>query len=274
MSALMETSITSMKAAFPTAPTPIYGTPTLASLIDLMMHMCRCSQTQKKPASATMNMLFLAASPDLYLYLTNEAYPSSYFPFPKEVDDVPDFSACTSDNEFGSLKATHAHDQKTRADIVTLNAALSDVFLENLPKGICETYKPIRMKQPNTVFLHKFDLFITKYGHTTTKDHEENRQRMAATWHPSEGFKPLATRLFISAPYANAARYPMEDRDVINIGLHIIKHCGMYSKEYIKWISRRNAVPQIVKMIDSFKEYWTNMIALVNQTAIPASQHG
>jgi hypothetical protein len=56
-----------------------------------------------------MNMLlFLAASPDLYLYFTNEAYPSSYFPFPKEVDDAPDFSACTSDNEHKSLKATHA----------------------------------------------------------------------------------------------------------------------------------------------------------------------
>jgi hypothetical protein len=43
------------------------------------------------PASATMNMLFLAASPDLYLYFTNKTYPSSYFPFPKEVDDIPDF---------------------------------------------------------------------------------------------------------------------------------------------------------------------------------------
>ncbi len=99
MSDLTETSLTSMKAAFPTAPTPIHGIPTLASLIDLMMHMCHCSQTQKTPASATMNMLFLAASPDLYLYFTNETYPSSYFPFPKEVDDVPDFSTCTSGNE-------------------------------------------------------------------------------------------------------------------------------------------------------------------------------
>jgi hypothetical protein len=98
MSALAETSLTSMKAAFPTAHTPIHGISTLASLIDLMMHMCHCSQTQKTPSSATMNMLFLAASPDLYLYFTNKTYPSSYFPFPKEVDDVPDFSACTSDN--------------------------------------------------------------------------------------------------------------------------------------------------------------------------------
>jgi hypothetical protein len=96
MSALIETSLTSMKAAFPTAPEPIHGIPTLALLFDLMLHMRCCSQTQKTPASATMNMLFLVASPDLYLYFTNRAYPSSYFPFPKEVDDIPDFSAYTS----------------------------------------------------------------------------------------------------------------------------------------------------------------------------------
>jgi hypothetical protein len=168
----METSLTRMKAAFPTAPTPIHGIPTLASLIDLMMHMCRCSQSQKTPASATMNMLFLAASPDLYLYFTNKIYPSSYLPFPKEVDDVPDFSMCTSDNERKNLKATHARDQKNQADIVTMNATLSNVFLANLLKAICKTYKPICMKQPDTVFLHMFDWFIKKYGRTTTKDHE------------------------------------------------------------------------------------------------------
>ncbi len=134
--------------------------------------MCCCLQTQKTPASATMNMLFLAALPDLYSYFTNKTYPSSYFPFPKEVDGIPDFSACTSNNERESLKATHNRDQKTQADIVTMNAALSNVFLTNLPKAICETYKPICMKQPNTLFLHMFDWFIMKYGRTTTKDRE------------------------------------------------------------------------------------------------------
>ncbi len=171
MSALTETSLTSMKAAYPTAPTPIHAILTLPSLINLMMHMCRCLQTQKAPASATMNMLFLAASPDLYSYFTNKAHT-----FPKEVDDVPDFSACTSNNERKSFKATHAHNQKTRADIVTMNLALSDVFLANLPKAICETYKPICMKQPDTVFLHMFSWFIMEYRHTTTKDCEENWQ--------------------------------------------------------------------------------------------------
>jgi hypothetical protein len=191
-----------------------------------------------------MNMLFLEASPDLYLYFTNEAYPSSYFPFPKNLDDIPDFSACTSDNKRESLKATHARNQKTQADIVTMNAAISDVFLANLLKAVHETYKPIRIKQPNTVFLHLFDWFITKYRHTMTKDCMANWQRMAATWHPSKGFKPLAKHLFISASYASAARYPMDNHDIINIGLCIIKHCGIYAEEYKNWILHENTVHQ------------------------------
>ncbi len=207
-------------------------------------------------------MLFLAALPDLYSYFTNETYPSSYFLFPKEVDDVPDFSVCTSNNERKSIKATHARDQKTQADIITMNVALFDVFLPNPPKTICETYKPIHMKQPNTVFLHMFDWFITKYGRTTTVDCKENWQRMAATWHSSEGFEPLAMRLFIGASYTSTACYPMDNHDVIYIGLCVIKRCGMYTEEYKNWILRENAVPPIVKMINSFKEYWAMQLHL------------
>ncbi len=108
MSTLSETSLTSMKAAFPAALDPIQGIPTLATLINLMLHICRCLQTQKTPASATMNMLFCAASPGLYSFFTQEAYPADYFLFPDEVDAVPDFSACNSDNERETLKATNA----------------------------------------------------------------------------------------------------------------------------------------------------------------------
>ncbi len=115
-----------------------------------------------------MNILFCAASPGLYSCFTTEAYPASFFPFPPEVDTVADFSTCASDNERKTLKATNTRDQKTRADIITMNAALSDVFLKNLPKAICKTYEPICMKQPNTVFLHMFDWFINKCLKITT----------------------------------------------------------------------------------------------------------
>jgi len=69
----------------------------------------------------------------------NETHPANYFPFPAEVDSIPDFSACNSDNERETLKATNACNQKIRADIVTMNAALSDVFIAILPKANCKT---------------------------------------------------------------------------------------------------------------------------------------
>ena len=65
----------------------------------------------------------------------------------------------------------------------------------------------------------------------------------------------------------------MQDYNVINISLHVIKRCGMYSEEYKNWIARENEFPPIVETIDSFKEYWSGAIPLV-KTAAPASQHG
>ncbi len=55
---------------------------------------------------------------------------------------------------------------------------------------------------------------------------------MAADWQPTNGFEQLVTRLFLGAAYASVARCPMEEHNIINIGLHVIKRCGMYAKEY------------------------------------------
>jgi hypothetical protein len=119
-----------------------------------------------------------------------------------------------------------------------------------------------------------FDWFINKYSKRTTKDRKENQQKIAADWHPSDGFEPLTTRLFIGASYSSAACYPMNNRDIINIGLRVIKWCGMYSKEYKTWIACKSKTPAIVETVDSFKKYWAHVITLVNQTSIPAAQHG
>ena len=78
MSGLMEISLTSMKLALPSAPDPIQGIPMLTSLIDLMVHICQCSQTHKTPALTTINILFCAASPGLYLFFTNKTYPTLF----------------------------------------------------------------------------------------------------------------------------------------------------------------------------------------------------
>jgi hypothetical protein len=274
MSALKETSLTSIKAAFPTAPEPVQGIPILQSLIELMLHMCQCAQTHKMPASKDMNMLFCAAALNLYAFITNEAYPKTFFPFPKEVENVPDFNNCTDDNQHEMLKSMHNYAKKTRADIVTMNAALSDMFLANLPKLICDSYDPICMGLPNTVFLHVFDWFIKKYGVTTTEEREENQQQIAADWQPTDSFGQLVTRLFLGVLYASAARYPMKELDIINISLRAIKRCGMYAKEYKAWIGIENAGhlenPRIKQTLDSFKGFWPNAITLVNQTSIPA----
>jgi hypothetical protein len=278
MSALTETSLTSMKTAFPTAPEPVQGIPMLQSLIELMLHMCWCAQTHKTPMSKDMNMLFCATAPDLYAFFTKEAYPKEFFPFPKEVEEVPDFKNCTDNNQHEALKSMHALAKKTRGNIVTMNAALLDIFLANLPKLIHDSYNPICMGLPNTVFLHMFDCFIKKYGITTAEEREENQQRMAADWQPTNGFEQLVMQLFLGTSYASAARYPMEEHNIINIDLHVIKCCGMYAKEYKVWIGIKNAgqlaLPRVKQTLDSFKGFWSNAITLVNQTSILALQHG
>jgi hypothetical protein len=78
-----------------------------------------------------MNMLFCVVSPGLYSFFTNEAHPTSYFPFSVEVDAVPNFTTFQTDNKSKTLKAPQAHNRKTRLDIVTMNAALLEVFLVN-----------------------------------------------------------------------------------------------------------------------------------------------
>jgi hypothetical protein len=101
---------------------------------------------------------------------------------------------------------------------------------------------------------------------------------MAADWQPTDGFEQLVTWLFLGALYASAARYSMEECDIIDIGLRVIKHCGMYAKEYKAWIGIKNAGqlanPCVKQTLDSFKGFWSNAITLVNQTSVPASQHG
>ncbi len=114
MSNMTETSIGDMKAGFPPSPGPIQGIPTLQSLIELLFHLCRCAQTQRSPAPATMNLLFCAAPHDVYAFLSLEVYPDAFTPFPPEVPNVPEFTACVDDNDRATVQATHARDRQER----------------------------------------------------------------------------------------------------------------------------------------------------------------
>jgi hypothetical protein len=111
---------------------------------------------QRSPASATMSLLFCAAPPDVYAFLTAEAYPATFMPFPPIVPNVPNYIACTKENKSATDKAMHVIDKKTRMDIVTMNTALPDVFLKALSLQVRTSFlqrrSPLVGKKATNVF--------------------------------------------------------------------------------------------------------------------------
>ncbi len=95
---------------------------------------------------------------------------------------------------------------------------------------------------------------------------------MAADWHPANSFNTRVLCLFTT--FAGSINFTMANHDIVNIGLNMIKCCGMEAKEYKAWIACEAIHPKIVKTFDSFKTFWAAKITLVNQTAIPTSQYG
>jgi hypothetical protein len=92
-----------MKARFPPSPEPIQGFSMLQSLIELLSHLCCCAQTQRLPASATMNLLFCTAPPNVYAFLSLEGCPDAFAPFLPEVPNAPDFTTCIDDNNCATV---------------------------------------------------------------------------------------------------------------------------------------------------------------------------
>ncbi len=66
----------------------------------------------------------------------------------------------------------------------------------------------------------------------------------------------------------------MNNVNIINIGLCIIKQCRMYGEKYKAWIAHKTVRPPFIETVDTFNTFWATKITLVNQTAIPASMHG
>jgi hypothetical protein len=183
MSTLTETSLVDMKVGFPPAPKPIQRIPNLQSLIDLLFYMCRCSQTHSSPASSTMNLLFCAAPKDVYAFLTEEAHPTAFAPFPPTVLEVPNFSTCNDENKCVTACATHALAKKTQADIITVNILLADIFLKCLSSQVLASFQQQHLRKPHIVFIDMFLWFVNHYGKTMSEDRKANHQRMAADWH-------------------------------------------------------------------------------------------
>jgi hypothetical protein len=83
-----------------------------------------------------MNLLFCAAPPDVYAFLTAEAFPAAFAPFLPIMPDVPNYTVCINDDKCTTVKAMHAIDKKTGADIVTMNTTLTDIFLKALSSQV------------------------------------------------------------------------------------------------------------------------------------------
>jgi hypothetical protein len=183
-----ETSIGDMKAGFLPSPEPIQGIPTLQLLIELLFHLCCCAQTQRSPAYATMNLLFCTAPRDVYAFLSSEAYPDAFAPFPPEVPNVPNFTACFNNNDRATVRAMHARDKKTRVDIVRMNTTLANVFLKGMSSQLRTSLQQRHLRKPNIIFVDLFLWFVEQYGKTMAEDRKANRQCMATNWHPANGF--------------------------------------------------------------------------------------
>jgi hypothetical protein len=190
-----------------------------------------------------MNLLFRAAPPDV---------SAAFAPFLPIVLDVPDYTECMNNNERATVKATHAIDKKIQADIVTMDTALTSIFLETLSSQVRTSFLQQCLCKPNIIFVNMFVWFVNHYKKTTAEDRKTNCRRMVADWHPANGFDTLFLCLF-------------------NIVLRLIKGCGMYAKEYKAWIPCKAFHPRVVQTFNSFKTFWTAKIALVNQNAIPTS---
>jgi hypothetical protein len=141
-----------MKMGFSQSPEPIQGIPTLQSWIEHLFHLCRCTQMQRSPASATMDLLFCAAPPDVYAFLNAEAFPAAFVLFPPIVPDVPNYTECTNNNKRATVKATHSINKKTQADIVTTNTTLANLFLEALSSQVCASFVQGHLHEPNIAF--------------------------------------------------------------------------------------------------------------------------
>jgi hypothetical protein len=126
----------------------------------------------------------------------------------------------------------HAINKKMRADIVTMNTTLANVFLKTLSSQVHASFLQLRLCKPNIVFVDMFMWFVNHYRKTTAEDCKVNCQRMAANWHPANGFDTLVLHLITDTAFAGCTNFMMADCDIVNIGLRVIKRCGMYAKEY------------------------------------------
>jgi hypothetical protein len=88
--------------------------------------------------------------------------------------DVPNYSGCADTNDHANIKVTHGMALKPRSNVINMISALIDAFLDLVLVAFKQSYKQIRMENPNSVFCKMFAWFVTKYGRTSVDDCKAN----------------------------------------------------------------------------------------------------
>ncbi len=109
--------------------------------------------------------------------------------------------------------------------------------------------------------------------HTSAEDQETNHTTMAMDWHPSMGFTLLTTRLFHRAIFANLAKHAIPNKDIVDIGIHVLHCTGLFAEEDKSWIKHGNDATNIMDFA-SFCTFWEDAVNIMSFTTTPASQHG
>ncbi len=145
----------------------------------------------------------MAVDPSLYThYSTGKAFSHAIHPFPDNVDEVPNFTACINNNKCTAAKIMQVILLITQNDVVNMNAALINTLLSLIPMAFKLLYKQEWMMNPKAVFRQCFDWFAIKYGCTLDKDCKTNSMALAANWPPLMGFEVLSLCLFCSVTFA------------------------------------------------------------------------
>ena len=186
---------------------------------------------------------------------------------------MPNYTGAINANARAAIKTTHAMAQKRCNDVINMNTALSDAFLDLIPVAFKQSYEQIRMENPNLVFREMFAWFVTKYERTSAEDPAANRNAMALDWHPLQGFELLVARLFRGATFANLAKYPIPDDDIVNIGIRVLHHTGLFAEEYKAWITCGDD-PTNLMSFAAFRAFWEMAVNIAAFTATPALHHG
>jgi hypothetical protein len=87
------------------------------------------------------------------------------------------------------------------------------------------------------------------------------------------GFELLPARLFHGATFANLAKYPINDNNIVDIGIRILHQTGLFSEEYKTWILCGDNATK-TNDFTAFRNFWADAVNIASFTATLASSHG